>query len=116
MSKLESLVPPLELCKLIPAGEFEDGCFVRIGTDTIVLRSDVRVISGRQDDIYPAPLAEEIIYKFWRDYQRPTVFYRNDWYACVIDNYGDEIANVNRDSASTAALAVLNEWNKENER
>ena len=24
MSKLESLVPPLELCKLIPAGEFED--------------------------------------------------------------------------------------------
>lgn len=24
MSKLESLVPPLELCKLIPEGEFED--------------------------------------------------------------------------------------------
>lgn len=25
MRNLESIVPPLELCKLIPAGEFEDG-------------------------------------------------------------------------------------------
>jgi hypothetical protein len=25
--KLEELVPPLELCKLIPKGEFEDSCF-----------------------------------------------------------------------------------------
>lgn len=24
MSKLESIVPPLELCKLIPAGEFAE--------------------------------------------------------------------------------------------
>ena len=28
MSKLESIVPPLELCKLIPAGEFEDSVLV----------------------------------------------------------------------------------------
>lgn len=28
MSKLESIVPPLELCKLIPAGEFEDSALV----------------------------------------------------------------------------------------
>ena len=61
MSKLESLVPPQELCKLIPAGEFEDSCFVRIGEDTIILRSNVRVVSGRQDDIYPAPTLQEII-------------------------------------------------------
>ena len=34
MSKLESIVPPLELCKQIPAGEFEDSALVwreRIG-------------------------------------------------------------------------------------
>lgn len=30
MSKLEELVPPLELCKLIPAGEFEDSALVWI--------------------------------------------------------------------------------------
>lgn len=28
MSKLEELVPPLNLCKLIPQGEFEDSAFV----------------------------------------------------------------------------------------
>jgi hypothetical protein len=28
MSKLEELVPPLELCKLIPKGEFEDSAFI----------------------------------------------------------------------------------------
>lgn len=28
MNKLESIVPPLELCKLIPAGEFEDSVLV----------------------------------------------------------------------------------------
>lgn len=28
MSKLEELVPPLELCKMIPEGEFEDSAFI----------------------------------------------------------------------------------------
>lgn len=28
MSNLESIVPPLELCKKIPAGEFEDSALV----------------------------------------------------------------------------------------
>jgi hypothetical protein len=28
MSKLEDLVPPIELCKLIPKGEFEDSAFI----------------------------------------------------------------------------------------
>lgn len=27
MNKLEEIVPPFELCKLIPKGEFEDSCF-----------------------------------------------------------------------------------------
>lgn len=58
---LDSLVPPLELCRKIPAGEFEDSCFVRIGEDTIILRSNVRVVSGRQNDIYPAPTLQEIM-------------------------------------------------------
>lgn len=30
MSKIENIVPPLELCKQIPAGEFEDSVFVHI--------------------------------------------------------------------------------------
>ena len=35
MSKLESLVPPLELCKLIPAGEFGDSAFIWDKTTSI---------------------------------------------------------------------------------
>lgn len=35
MSKLESLVPPLDLCKLIPAGEFEDSAFIWDKTTSI---------------------------------------------------------------------------------
>lgn len=31
----EDLVPPLELCKLIPAGEFEDSVFIWDKTDTV---------------------------------------------------------------------------------
>ena len=29
MSRLEDLVPPLEMCKRIPEGKFTDSCFVR---------------------------------------------------------------------------------------
>jgi hypothetical protein len=35
MSKLEDLVPPVELCKLIPAGEFEDSAFIWDKTTSI---------------------------------------------------------------------------------
>lgn len=35
MSNLESLVPPVELCKLIPAGEFEDSAFIWDKTTSI---------------------------------------------------------------------------------
>ena len=31
--KLEDLVPPLELCKLIPAGEFADSAFGHFDAD-----------------------------------------------------------------------------------
>ena len=56
MNKLKELVPPLNLCKLIPKGEFEDSCFMRIGEDVIVLRCDVRIVNGKmQSGIYPAP-------------------------------------------------------------
>ena len=61
MSKLEDLVPPLELCKLIPKGEFEDSAFVRIGnTQIIALRRSAKCIFTNQPHI-PAPTLEEIL-------------------------------------------------------
>ena len=47
---LESLVPPLALCQLIPKGEFEDSCYVRgimvvslhgYGVDFLVTREEL---------------------------------------------------------------------------
>ena len=70
LSKLESIVPPLELCKQIPAGEFEDSVLVwreRIGQ----ISRDNRVIVREPEDIsyknefvevnfFPAPTLAEI--------------------------------------------------------
>lgn len=76
MSKLESIVPPLELCKLIPAGEFEDsvlvwdihghGKFDKWHVEKRVNRSvrfgDYGIMSPPHADI-PAPTLAEILAK-----------------------------------------------------
>lgn len=66
MSKLENLVPPLELCKLIPAGEFADSCFVRAKTFegwVILLRDCVEKNKAYMTGfaIHPAPTLQEIL-------------------------------------------------------
>lgn len=44
MSNLTELVPPLELCKLIPAGEFEESTFCWIGKGhSAILPTDIEV-------------------------------------------------------------------------
>jgi hypothetical protein len=61
MSDLTNLVPPLELCKKIPAGEFEESCFVRIGnTKIIVFRRSAKWSFSNQPH-YPAPTLQEIL-------------------------------------------------------
>lgn len=58
MSKLESIVPPLELCKQIPAGEFEESVLVwreRIGN---IYRNDRVKIREPQDISYKVEYAE----------------------------------------------------------
>ena len=61
MSSIESIVPPLELCKRIPAGEFEDSalvwCRVR-GEDAVCQRTQWVGIDGTSP--IPAPTVEEI--------------------------------------------------------
>lgn len=98
MSKLESLVPPVELCKLIPAGEFEDAALAWINTEVVgfvcrtsgceevagkewqLIRSNAsRVIRARKrgEEIYPAPMLEEIMaaMQFCRVYKKTANFY-----------------------------------------
>ena len=81
MSNLESIVPPLELCKRIPAGEFEDSALVWVYDDVVgflcrtsgceqihkmewqLQNNHPRKIAIRRKsghEIYPAPTLEEI--------------------------------------------------------
>ena len=80
MSNLESIVPPLELCKQIPAGEFEDTALVWVYDDVVgflcrtsgceqihkkewqLEHNHPRKIAIRRKcgkEIYPAPTLEE---------------------------------------------------------
>ena len=61
MSKLAYLVPPLNLCKLIPEGEFEDSLCIWVNglnsKPKVILRPwDKKTIAA------PAPTLEEILY------------------------------------------------------
>lgn len=61
MHELKDLIPPLELCRLIPAGEFGDTAFVRIGnTKIIALRHSAKWSFANQPHI-PAPTFDEIL-------------------------------------------------------
>ena len=63
MSNLTKLVPPLDLCKLIPAAEFADSCFVRcldnIGTVILCERENEVKTEGWRT--IPAPTLQEIM-------------------------------------------------------
>ena len=81
MSKrFESIVPSLELCKLIPAGEFNDSALVwreRIGNFSRDNRVKIRVkedisykVESAEVNYFPAPTVDEIMEKldapgFW---------------------------------------------------
>lgn len=63
MSNLESIVPPLELCKRIPAGEFEDSALVWVDGNTQNPR--IVFVEPRRyaiDNTHrPAPTLEEVL-------------------------------------------------------
>ena len=82
MSRLESIVPPLDLCKMIPAGEFVDSALVWVYDDVVgficrtsgceqihkkewqLEHNHPRKIAIRRKcgkEIYPAPTLAEIL-------------------------------------------------------
>lgn len=66
MSNLTDLVPPLELCKLIPKGEFADSAFVWVVNGDyqpkfqIVDKRKYPFIPEDGATLYPAPTLQEI--------------------------------------------------------
>ena len=95
MSTLERIVPPLELCKRILAGEFEDSALVWVYDDRVgflcrtsgceqihkkewqLEHNHPRKIAIRRkcgQEIYPAPTLEEILAKLRDITEQPGVY------------------------------------------
>lgn len=97
-NKLEDLVPPLELCKKIPAGEFEDSALVwHDGYNPLTKRNFTGVtfrppITMKYYEEYPAPTLQEILdsCKDIAGVLNPTVWYQcGNWVAdCAVDKSG----------------------------
>jgi hypothetical protein len=108
---LENLVPPLELCKRIPAGHFEDSALVwekNIGLDGTVYepRINTRKASLVQNILYHAPTLAEIIVALDKaGYWCPTCFYRRGiWH---IDCEDRTIMDAeDKENPATAALKL----------
>ena len=67
MSNLESIVPPLELCKQIPEGEFEDSALVWEKSEkyfqaTEIINYEYKVVARDESKGgFPAPTLEEVL-------------------------------------------------------
>jgi hypothetical protein len=140
--ELKNLVPPLELCKLIPQGEFEDSAMMCEATLGMASRQvlDIRIMPrqkitnnpyvdrklGREYYIYPAPTTDEILDKC-KDIPgvlNPTLWWQGIWKTdCAIDKSGklsdgffDDADLCNLDLAcaedKSAATAALRMWLK----
>ena len=111
---IEELVPSLELCKKIPAGELKGSVFVWRMPNSYYPPKDefhnifVRDMCGAKlkNNQIPAPTVAEILKVLWDNYQKPTVYFRNNWYATVVNDYGDESAAVDNENAANAALKL----------
>lgn len=95
--KLEDLVPPLELCKLIPKGEFEDTAFCWLVKDYACVLPTSQIYPVKtpfvelrrytvKGDYIPAPTLEEIMEKlpplqevFRDEFKNGETLWRTDW-------------------------------------
>lgn len=115
---IKDLVPPLELCQKIPAGEFEDTCFFwfNFGDGYTVCKNGKSGFADLQN-AYPAPTLSEIIEDLPRDdgYNDLHMNYVSSgkfsgWHIYYI---GDRKRHCYDKTAATAALKLWLAVNKE---
>ena len=116
MSELKDLVPPLDLCKKIPAGEFQDSALVRsidsVGTVVLCERENAIHTEGWQT--IPAPTLQELIVAL-SDISISSIKVCksfNEWHVecCIPIEYGERF--VSEDSSKNAATAAVKLWLK----
>lgn len=112
MKNLDDLVPPLDLCKRIPAGEFEDSVFVWWGA---CVYPRIKPGGGmHMDEIWhkrdtiPAPTLAEILERLPSHYKVRMKYPRDD--KLVYSVFGGGII----ESDMNAASAALKVWLKLN--
>ena len=100
---LESLVPPLELCKKIPPGRFIDSALVWLHVDgEWDVYSRYEDVDGSECGEIPAPTLQEIIDQLgnldmWRDADKNWEVFSND---------SENVRHERETSPSTAALKL----------
>lgn len=101
--KLEELVPPLELCKLIPKGEFEDTALMWVEDvhPTLTPFVEPRRYVILEDEEIPAPTGEEIMEKL----PSCTCYRMNEEWSVGLVN--DSAENAIKDSSGAAAALKL---------
>lgn len=124
---LKDLVPPLELCTLIPDGEFEDSAFMCEEAVGMASRKtlNIRIIPrqritsnpyfdrhlGREYYIYPAPTLQEIVEKLSRMPKiiNPTVWKQGEFWImdCAYDPSGNLIGMLSEDFWKEEDLKTL---------
>ena len=97
MSKLEDLVPPLELCKRIPA---DDKLFQQTALAWVLLGKDWPTVLERERlpkdrtgfEVIPAPTLPEILYDLeLSGFYCPTCYHHNDqWHVTCESDPADE--------------------------
>jgi hypothetical protein len=129
MSNLIDLVPPLELCKLIPRGEFEDSVALWVffpKSDKkfhLYIRED---IDWSKAETFPAPTTDEILTKC-KDIPgvlNPTLWWQGIWKVDCAINKSEKLSEEFFDNADfgnldlacaedkSAATAALKLWLK----
>ena len=127
MSELKDIVPPLELCEQIPAGEFEDSVFAwryptydernhRLLSKWHVIEVNwdaVKEYKKKYDErFFPAPTLEEIIIDIGKTHKHPVLTYcHNHWETTCYTGYTNaKLFCINFEA--TASEAALRLWFK----
>lgn len=106
MSTIESIVPPLELCKKIPDGEFNDTALVwvvKCDHEECAPRTMFNAIPNSWK-VYPAPTAGEIMAKL----DTPSLWHRGTgrWYCMCKEHVMVEAGENTSDAALRLWLRV----------
>jgi len=109
MSKLEDLVPPLDLCKRIPEGAFAESALVWVSDyeNWYVVERDV----ADPDIAIPAPTLEEILTDLIVFCDEPVCFWQGGWYVQA-SRYNGAQEEYDMTNSATAALKLWLDVNK----